>query len=169
MQLDGAAKRKEHGSIWAMPKPALVDLVVKHLGWPRDKAADETVGQLRLLLKEFNQMVKAGKALLPKRLTRSTQAELRSECAERGIVITAYDTHEELIRELKKWAAQIAADGKLPGAGAPSSSTSGPADAGVAIRLDAPRFKPVGRPRRRRAVEEDLDVVDLEDSMSASD
>ena len=73
------AKRKEHGSIWAMPKPALVDLVVKHLGWPRDKAADETVGQLRLHLKEFNQMVKAGKALLPKRLTRSTLAELRSE------------------------------------------------------------------------------------------
>ena len=76
--------------------------------------------------------------------------------------------HEELIRELKKWAAQIAADGKLPGAGAPSSPTSGAARAG-AIRLDAPSFKPVGRPRRRRAVEEDLDVVDLEDSMSASD
>ena len=161
--------RKESESIWDMRKPALVEQVIKRLGWSREQAESETVGQLRLHLKELNQTEKAEKAVLPKGLARMKRDELQDECVARGIETHRADkkafSREELIRDLKKWAARTMAEAEATADGQ-SSTTSAAAKARPKVRPNVQSFRPAGRGRRQRDEDEDFAMVDVPSSAS---
>ena len=74
-------------SIWKMRKADLVRTAETELGMSRAAAEKETVGQLRLLireLREFREMQETGQKL-PKGLTRMNHAELLKTCELWGI------------------------------------------------------------------------------------
>ena len=79
---------KKTSSIWEMRKPALVEAAIKNLGWSRDKAESETVGQLRLYLKEAKTAKEPIKNHLPTGLQRMKHEELQEEAMNRGLEIT---------------------------------------------------------------------------------
>ena len=107
-------------SIWQMRKAELVELAVLELGWPRRQAEAETVGQLRLALREMRDEQKATTALaspqsaLPKGLNRMLLAQLREEATTRQIELTKADgkskTREELIRDVKRHVGEVQAE-----------------------------------------------------------
>ena len=65
-------------SIWTMKKAELVDQVVERCGLTRSAAEAETVGQLRLMLKEARDGKReaSGEAALPKLFARMRKEEL---------------------------------------------------------------------------------------------
>ena len=162
-------KKKE--SIWEMRKPALVEQAMRRLGWTRDQAEAETVGQLRLYLKELNEAEKVENVLLPKGLARMKLGELQAECEARGIEIMHGKknlTREELIRELRRWASLSPKQAQEAPSHEPSTTSSG-AGARPKVRPDVRQFKPAGRARRPRAMEGDFEMLGAEDGMTDSD
>ena len=104
-------------SIWQMRKAELVEPAVMELGWPRRQAEAETVGQLRLALRERKAEQKAARVLtspqsvLPKGLNRMKRVQLQEEATTRHIEVTRADgrrkTKEELIRDVRRHAAEV--------------------------------------------------------------
>ena len=132
-------------SIWKMRKAELVEYGVTILGWDRQTAETETVGQLRLYLKEAGEVAKPDQ-VLPKGLNRLKKAELQATCLERNISVAKPEgrelSREEMIRELKQWAAsrmqtdQTPESAPPPGtqacsSGAPTTATGRPILAGM--------------------------------------
>ena len=97
--------------------------------------------------------------------------ELQAECEVRGVE-TQVDkknlTREELIRELKRWAS-LSPEQTQEAPSRESSSTTSAAAARPKVRLDARQFRPAVRARRPRDMEGDFAMIDVGDSMSASD
>ena len=80
---------RKKDSIYQMNKAALVGLAMRLLGWSRVDAEQETVGQLRLYLKEkINQdklEAESHELALPKALGRMKLVELGIEADRRGL------------------------------------------------------------------------------------
>jgi len=145
---------KKTSSIWEMRKPALVEAAIKNLGWSRDKAESETVGQLRLYLKEAKTAKKAITNHLPTGLQRMKHEELQEEAMNRGLEITkgkgAKKTREELIRDIKAWAEeQVATEFQKTTETPPSPSSAAGARPKPRSRSDALAFRPTRRGRNR--------------------
>ena len=130
------------GSIWTARQLELVALAQRELGMSRQAAERETVGQLRLMLKEARAMVDAVSAL-PKGLQRMRLAELQSEAAGRGLEIMRADgktkCREELIRDIKDQAGSAKEASARP--------EGPPARPEPALFRPAPRAKQTPRPR----------------------
>jgi len=94
-------------SIWAMRKDELVRKAREELGMSHADAESETVGQLRLLLKEHAEIYQKPRLNLPKGLTRMTHAQLLEACDKQGIPTEdsggrlGLKTREMMIRDLK--------------------------------------------------------------------
>ena len=107
-------------SIWQMRKGELVELAISELGWTRRQAEAETVGQLRLALREMKDEQKVTAALvgpqsaLAKGLNRMLLAQLQEEATTRQIELTRADgkskTREELIRDVKRHVGEVQAE-----------------------------------------------------------
>lgn len=76
---------RKKDSIWEMRKPQLVQAARERLGMSVQEAEKETVGQLRLLLKEFNQLQAAAEGERVTGLSRKKHAELMNLCDQMGI------------------------------------------------------------------------------------
>ncbi|CAK0872907.1 unnamed protein product [Prorocentrum cordatum] len=112
-------RQREEGprSIWQMREAELVTLTMQELGWRRDRAEAETVGQLRLALREKKSETKASeeekddlRTTLPKGLANMRLAELQEEAAVREIPLTRSSgtnkTREELIRDVRQFVSE---------------------------------------------------------------
>ena len=96
-------------SIWKMRKADLVRTAETELGMNRAAAEKETVGQLRLLIREYREMQEYIRAAhkLPKGLTRMTHAELLHTCEQWGVATEdsgkrlGINTREQMIRDIK--------------------------------------------------------------------
>ena len=91
-------------SIWHMGKERLVEVAVNQMGWDPPTARRETVGQLRLCIREFREAQREAAeeahphARLPPGLARLSRAELQGHCKDRGWA-TEDDCGQELSRE----------------------------------------------------------------------
>ena len=94
-------------NVWTKNKAELVQEAVHHLGWTQEQAEKETVGQLRLHLKELKeQIVGAEPALLPKGMDKMLKADLVHEMQVRKMDPTGM-TREAMKRDLKIWAEKV--------------------------------------------------------------
>ena len=101
-----AANKGAADSLWNKNKPELVEDAVHFLGWTREHAQGQTVGQLRLHLKEFRDEIKGAKPeLLPKGLTNMRKSELQEEMQRRSMEFNGM-TREQMIRDLRVWAGE---------------------------------------------------------------
>jgi len=163
----------EEVSIWKMRKQELVETAVRLLGWSRSYAEKETVGQLRLYLKEENDRQKTA-GLIPKGLTKMKLEDLQVEAMNRGLPTEdekdRRKTREELIRDIKSWAAEDPAhegeEAEQPKDKSPSSSSLGATGKAKAARTrpDALAYRPTTRGSRQREAEpgeaEDFQMLD---------
>ena len=78
------------------------------LGWTEQQARKEPVAQLRLHLRELRNLIQDREPdLLPKNLNKMLKADLMHEMAVRKLDTTGM-TRDQMIRDLKLWAEQVA-------------------------------------------------------------
>ena len=111
-------------------------MVQRELGMRREAAEQETVGQLRLMLKEARDE-QAGERLYPKGLNRMCLLELQVEAAARGLSTTRANgtdkCSEELIRDIK--GKPVVAQEKAPASAGQPRRPCGRARASSGLRL----------------------------------
>jgi len=91
-------------SLSSMSKDELVMMAEKTLGIRREAAVVETAGQLRLMLKEAQDLLQRSEWDVPKGLTDMRKAMLEQQCDERGLDHVGM-TREPMIRLIKQWSA----------------------------------------------------------------
>ena len=95
-------------SLWSKKKEELVQMAQHQLGWTEQQAKKETVAQLRLHLRELQGMIRNREPdLLPKNLNRMLKADLMHEMTARKMDTTGM-SRDQMIRDLKLWAEQVA-------------------------------------------------------------
>ena len=95
-------------SLWSKNKEELVQMAQHQLGWTEQQAKKETVAQLRLHLRELQGLIRNKEPdLLPKNLNRMLKADLVHEMTARKMDTTGM-TRDQMIRDLKLWAEQVA-------------------------------------------------------------
>ena len=145
-------------SIWAMNKAELVNRVVSTLGKARAEMEKETVGQLRLMLREHADQEKAvATIMLPKGLARMKKAELEEACLERGLTYEGL-TREQMIRDIKNHAKEVEQEARAEEGAPPTqpnitSSETGP----TRVPTARPVAKAPARPPREGFQRMDLE------------
>lgn len=95
-------------SLWSKNKEELVQLAQHQLGWTEQQARKETVAQLRLHLREFQNLIRHREPdLLPRNLGKMVKADLMHEMAARRLDAAGM-TRDQMIRDLRLWAEQVA-------------------------------------------------------------
>jgi len=94
-------------SLGKMTKDELVNQAETQLGMRREAAVSETAGQLRLMLKEAQDLIRRSEWDPPKGLADKSKATLQQACQERGLDFTGM-TREPMIRMIKQWSAASA-------------------------------------------------------------
>jgi len=104
----------EAAGLWQKTKEELVQGAVRFLGWTREDAQAQTVGQLRLYLKELqNELTATRPEFLPKGMAKMSKAELQEEMQKRRLTHSGM-TREQMMRDLRIWA-QEAEQGGVTG------------------------------------------------------
>jgi hypothetical protein len=105
VELEEARLLSKPTSIWTMKKPDLVEVARKEIGLRSDQATKLTVIEIRELIRQHRESVKAMEdplMKLPVGLARMTVEQLKEECVRRNIQHVSRVTRVQMIMAIKE-------------------------------------------------------------------